>query len=109
MTKRNTTDLTDEEESDIAHALGVPVVYRHAGKPVRQARWSYRNYFDAGGDDVTIWEGLARRGFAVKSSRHPDVFHVTEQGVRAASLTKYVKRLEDFPKSANAEASDAPL
>lgn len=103
MTQRNKADLTDQEESHLAHALGLSIKWHNACRPVRQARWSYRNYFDAGGDDVAIWEGLVRRGLAVKSSRHPEVFHVTQQGVRAAGLSPYVKWLEDFPKAVEAQ------
>jgi hypothetical protein len=91
------SELTDAESSDIAHALGVSIKYRKSRGPVRQHRWSCRNYFAAGESADPLWDGLVKRGFAVRNSRHRSVYHVTQQGVRAAKLTLYVKALQSLP------------
>lgn len=70
----------------LRHALGVHA-YRYSGG----LRWSkpYRNYFCAGGNDVALFEAMARVGL-VKSGRPPSswedqVYTVTEVG-RAFAL-----------------------
>lgn len=73
--------LSEREAELMRHALGIQQRGRRLTPP-------YRNYFDAAGDDVAIWDGLARRGLAVLTGRatfcpNPTMYHVTAAGKAA--------------------------
>jgi len=82
--------MNDRQRQMIRHALGL---YMRANG--RSRRWAFRNHFNAGTADEPEWRGLEAQGYAV-CWRVPfvegPIFTVTEAGVSAADLARYVPR-----------------
>lgn len=84
--------LTDEQRSNIVHALGLTP---RGGRGRFGCRWAYRNYFAAGEADVQSWRDLEARGLARQiakpgSLRPFHTFEVTPAGMKAAGVTGYI-------------------
>ena len=71
-------EISDDQADMMLHALGAD--YRSFRK-YRERRYyhAYRNFYDAGGRDVTAWDDLVANGYARKHG----VYHVTVKGIHA--------------------------
>lgn len=78
-------ELTVDDMDNLRHMLGVSA---------RDPR-GYRNYFVAGGGDVTSMERLREHGLVVKSERYrlseAPCYHATEKGAKFVGLKKLPK------------------
>ena len=94
--------MTQEENHLLRHAIGLSPHPWKSGSC--ENRYSYRNYFAAGGDDVDKWDTLVSQGYAKRCSptelHDYVVFKVTKRAVIAMGLRNYVKNkdFERFPE-----------
>lgn len=85
--------MNAKQQDMVAHALGLSAHPWRKGS--RAARWAYRNFYAAGGDDEAEWRDLVEKGFAFALSFRicaEAVFSVTAEGAAAAGLLHRVPR-----------------
>ena len=77
--------MTDRELLILRHALGTGDDGHHR---------SYRNHFNPGGNDIEVCNGLVERGMMIErmSWIEGGIFHVTQEGKKAAAPTTPKKR-----------------
>lgn len=70
-------EITDYQAEMMLHALGAD---NKAYRTYEKSKYyhAYRNYYDAGGEDVSEWNDLVKKGYAEKHS----FYHVTVNGIR---------------------------
>lgn len=73
--------ITDKQAELMLHAIGADnKKSRHyMGRKIYKA---YRNYYDAGGSDIELWDDLVSKGYADKSR----FYHVTHYGLEILGL-----------------------
>lgn len=77
LKKNYQKEISDYQSQMMLHALGAD---NKTYKTYRGQRYyhAYRNFYDAGGDDIAEWEDLVEKGYAKKNS----FYHVTVEGIR---------------------------
>lgn len=69
-------EISDIQADMMLHALGADYrPYRTHGKS--RYYHAYRNHYDAGGEDIELWEDLVAKGYAVKRT----FYHVSVKGI----------------------------
>lgn len=89
--EKKLSELSESEIAKMEHAIG----YRggkgsYTRKGTRYLK-PYRNYYDAGGTDVAIWNGLVKKGCAEclrEDDRGGAYFKLTNQGLNILSAAK---------------------
>ncbi len=71
-------DLSEVQISQMEHCVGLGNKAKKSGKGYYQP---YRNYYDAGGNDIEVWESLKKLGLADKGR----TYHLTKMGLDALS------------------------
>lgn len=74
--------ITDHQAELMLHAIGADYKKerRYLGRKIYHA---YRNYYDAGGYDIKLWNDLVAKGYAEKGGHF---YHVTTDGLRLLEL-----------------------
>jgi hypothetical protein len=80
MIELKESDLTPSQLDDMLHALGKT-------QTPRRPQMGWRNYYYAGPSDLLNWSALVASGWAVQNTRNPEVFHVSDEGMKALGVT----------------------
>lgn len=89
-------EITDAQADMMLHALGAD------HRPFRTYRGqksyhAFRNYYDAGGDDVAAWDDLVEKGYAGKRR----VYFVTVRGIRVLEYLTHCRIWDDYENTAD--------
>lgn len=103
--------LSDIEVEKMCHCIGWDArnVYHRKGAAYFKP---YRNYYDAGGTDIAIWESLAERGFADKAKEDKSggrYYWLNRNGLNILSAYKEVFIYSDNASGNEMDASEDVL
>lgn len=103
--------LSDIEVSKMEHCIGWDKrkVYHRNGMAYFKP---YRNYYDAGGTDIAIWERLTERGFAYKAREKKDggcYYWLNKTGLNILSAYEEVYIYSDNANGNEIDASEDVL
>lgn len=93
-------EITDAQAEQMLHALGAD------SKPYRKYLdrkyyHAYRNYYDAGGEDVELWNDLESKGLA----DHERFYHVTVKGIRLLEFLTQCRIYDNYQNVADARTN----
>lgn len=93
-------EITDHQAELMLHALGADhKEYRsYKGSKTYHA---YRNYYDAGGKDIAIWNDLVEKELAEKHT----FYHVTVKGIRVLEFLTQCRIWDDYDCVADAKTA----
>lgn len=90
-------EVNDYQADMMLHALGADNRPYRAYKG-RKYYHSYRNYYDAGGDDMDVWKDLVNKGYADHKGHF---FHVSVRGIRVLEYLTRCRIWDDYQNVAD--------
>ena len=95
------SEITELERDRMEHCIGFTCRKIYTRGKVKYFK-PYRNFYDAGGSDISIWEGLSKKGYA--KSNDKNLFWITNKGLEALSD---IEKVYIYSKNACCNVIDA--